>query len=115
MKVELMGYGTYEYTCLKGCDCYFCYLMNRPELTGDEQTRKNGWTENELKYLAENFDKQPVNVTCFELNKTKGAIFTKICELKKTISGIKSPPRTLGYGQQIKYRPNKSQIKHTGY
>lgn len=91
MKVEFMGFGQYTYEC-KDPNCYYCDVMNRKPLTDDESFRKNGWTPNEIKYLIENYPLQPIKKTCAYLNKTRGAVFTKICHLRKQLY-IASPKR----------------------
>lgn len=94
MKVEHQSHGSFEYDCKKGCDCYFCDVMSRPALGDDESFRKNGWTPNELKYLIEQYPLQTVNETCLGLRKTRGAVFTKVYELRKSMT-IGNPLRDM--------------------
>jgi hypothetical protein len=115
MKIEHQSPGSFEYTCKKEYDCYFCDVMNRPTRTDDEALRKNGWTPNEIKYLIENYEKQPINATAKALNKSRGAIFTQIYNLRKTMV-IKSPARTpVAYGQQMKSKPNINRTRWSDY
>lgn len=67
------GYNTHD--CEKP-DCYFCYIINRPELN-DMPFRKNGWSANNLAFLVENYKDMKADEIQKVINKSQTAIWYK--------------------------------------
>jgi hypothetical protein len=74
--------GNQTHICSKE-DCYYCYYMNRPD-KADIPARKNGWSENEVNTLLENYGKIKTVELAKILNKSYRALVEKIYIINKS-------------------------------
>lgn len=78
--VDIVLSGEQSHVCTKK-DCHYCDIMNRP-IRDDIPFRKNGWSNNEITFLQNNYAIMKTEEIQTVINKSQTAIWFKAHKLK---------------------------------